>query len=100
ALVDLAPLLAVHLAPGGQRHDPVVEPLAAHAERVLVALVRAGDESIRRDRDVTPELAHRSSSELSGGGSIVRQMLKYRSGEIDRVFHALADPSRRVIVER
>jgi DNA-binding transcriptional ArsR family regulator len=28
-------------------------------------------------------------------------MLKYRSrGEIDRVFHALADPSRRVIVER
>ncbi len=28
-------------------------------------------------------------------------MLKYRSvAEIDRVFHALADPSRRVIVER
>lgn len=28
-------------------------------------------------------------------------MLKYRSdGEIDRVLHALADPSRRVIVER
>jgi DNA-binding transcriptional ArsR family regulator len=29
-------------------------------------------------------------------------MLKYRSGgeSIDRVFHALADPSRRVIVER
>src|ERR671923_989164 len=28
-------------------------------------------------------------------------MLKYRSNnEIDRVFHALADPSRRVIVER
>jgi DNA-binding transcriptional ArsR family regulator len=27
-------------------------------------------------------------------------MLNYRSrGEIDRVFHALADPSRRVIVE-
>ena len=29
-------------------------------------------------------------------------MLKYRSGgeSIDRIFHALADPSRRVIVER
>src|SRR5687767_15978109 len=28
-------------------------------------------------------------------------MLKYRRrGEIDRVFHALADPSRRVIIER
>jgi DNA-binding transcriptional ArsR family regulator len=28
-------------------------------------------------------------------------MLKYRSrGEIDRVFHALADPNRRIIVER
>jgi DNA-binding transcriptional ArsR family regulator len=28
-------------------------------------------------------------------------MIKYRSrGEIDHVFHALADPSRRVIVER
>src|SRR4051794_31116332 len=37
-----------------------------------------------------------------GAGSIVKQMLKYRSGgeSMDRVFHALADPSRRVIVER
>jgi hypothetical protein len=58
ALVDLAALLVMRLAPSGQRNDPVVEPLAALAERVLLALVRAGDESVCRDRDVTPELAH------------------------------------------
>src|SRR5205807_6325589 len=40
ALVDFAALLAVGLAPGGQRNHPVVEPLAALAERVLPALVR------------------------------------------------------------
>src|SRR5215212_10831573 len=62
ALVDLAALLVMRLAPNGQRNDPVVEPLAALAERVLLALVRAGDESVCRDRDVTPELVHRSSS--------------------------------------
>ena len=61
ALVDLAPLLAVELAPGGQRYAPVVQPLPALAERVLLALVRAGDEFVCRDRDVTSELAHRSS---------------------------------------
>lgn len=62
ALVHLAPLLAVGSAPVGQRNHPVVEPLAALAERVLLALVRAGDETVQRDRDVTPELAHRASS--------------------------------------
>jgi hypothetical protein len=61
ALVDLAALLVMRLAPGGQRNDPLVEPLAALAERVLLALVRAGDEPVQRGRDVTPELAHRSS---------------------------------------
>jgi hypothetical protein len=44
ALVDLAAVLVMRLAPSGQRNDPVVEPLAALAERVLLALVRAGDE--------------------------------------------------------
>jgi len=39
-------LLAVGLTPGGQRNYPLVESLAALAERVLLALVRAGDESI------------------------------------------------------
>src|SRR6059036_2255834 len=62
ALVHLAALLAVGLAPGGQRNHPVVEPLAALAERVLLALVRAGDETVQGDRDMTPELAHSASS--------------------------------------
>src|SRR5688500_11755500 len=61
ALVHLAALLVVGLAPAGQRHHPIVEPLAALAERVLLALVRAGDETVHRNRDVTPELAHRAS---------------------------------------
>jgi hypothetical protein len=39
-----------------------VEPLAALAERVLLALVRTGDETVQRDRDMTPMLAHRASS--------------------------------------
>src|SRR5215204_3388695 len=56
------PFLAVGLAPGGQRDHPVVEPLAALAERVLVALLRAGDEPVQRDRDMTPEPAQRPSS--------------------------------------
>src|SRR5438876_6400507 len=50
------------LAPGGQRNHPVVEPLAALAERVLLALVRSGDETVQGDRDMTPKLAHRASS--------------------------------------
>jgi hypothetical protein len=62
ALVPLAALLVVGLAPGGQRNHPVVKPLAALAERVLLALVRAGDETVQRDRDMTPKLAHRASS--------------------------------------
>src|SRR6059036_3925213 len=37
ALVDLAALLAVGLAPRGERNHPVMEPLAALAERVLLA---------------------------------------------------------------
>src|SRR5947209_12014572 len=51
ALVHLADLLAVGLAPGGQRYHPVVEPHADLAERVLLALVWAGDETVQRDRD-------------------------------------------------
>jgi hypothetical protein len=62
ALVHLAALLVVGLAPRGQRNHPVVEPLAALAERVLLALIRAGDETVQRDRDMTPKLAHRASS--------------------------------------
>src|SRR5438874_3349728 len=61
ALVHLAALLTVRFAPGSQRNGPVMQPLPALAERVLLALARAGDEPVQRDRDVTPELAHRSS---------------------------------------
>jgi hypothetical protein len=55
----------MRVAPRGQRDNPIVEPLAALAERVLLALVRTGDESVCRDRDVTPELAHAFCSFLS-----------------------------------
>ena len=61
ALVHLAALLAVGPAPAGQRNHPVVEPLTALAERVLLALVRPRDETVQRDRDVTPKLAHADS---------------------------------------
>ena len=46
--------------------------LAALAERVLLALVRAGDVSVERDRDVASELAHGSSRVAVRGGSILR----------------------------
>src|SRR6266496_2943133 len=127
ALVHLAAVLVMRLAPGGQRHGPVMQSLSTLAERVLLALVPAGDESVCRDRDVTPELAHRASSvggrfdrgtdmtvflstrlhlrqQIGLGpkthrGTTLKQMLKQRP-ELEVVFHALADPSRRSIVER
>ena len=88
-------------APSGQRNDPVVEPLAPLAERVLLALVRAGDESVCRDRDVTPELAHGLSSVVvaSGAGADARHV---RAVDVDRdrglvggVVHAVDVPRRR-----
>src|SRR3954454_20746719 len=54
ARVHLAALLVMRLTPSPQRDVPVVQSLAAFAERVLLTLVRAGDESVCRDRDVTP----------------------------------------------
>src|SRR4029453_11971497 len=41
ARVHLAALETVRLAPGAQRDYPIVQPLAAHAERILQALVWA-----------------------------------------------------------
>ena len=41
ALVHLAQLPAVGCAPGGQRSHPLMQPLAAHAERIRLALVGA-----------------------------------------------------------
>src|SRR3954470_24186895 len=67
----------MRLAPGGQRNDPVVKLLATLAERVLLALVRAGDESVGRDGDVAPELAHRGCSSVvvaAGAGADARDV--------------------------
>jgi hypothetical protein len=88
ALVPLAALLVMRLAPSGQRNGPVMQSLPTLAERVLLALVRAGDESVCRDRDVTPELAHRASSV---GGRLDR-------GDID-VSRTVADTAKDVVVE-
>src|SRR5215216_3929790 len=62
ALVHLAAPLAMRFAPGGQRNGPVMQPLPALAERVLLALVGTGYVSIQGHGDVTPERAHRASS--------------------------------------
>jgi hypothetical protein len=35
-----------------------MKAFAALAERVLLALARAGDEAVQRDRDMAPKLAH------------------------------------------
>src|ERR687892_207537 len=56
--IDFATIQAMLLAPRLELDDPLVEIFAAHAERVLLALVRAGDVSVQRNRDVEPELAH------------------------------------------
>jgi hypothetical protein len=40
----------------------LVQPVAADPERVLLALVAAGDVPVERDRDAETELARRSSS--------------------------------------
>src|SRR6476661_540953 len=62
--VRLATGPAVALTPRGEAVDPLVEPLAALAERLLDRLVRPGDEAVERHRDVQRQLAHGSS--LSG----------------------------------
>ena len=56
--VDLAALPAVRLAPGGELDDPLVQRLAAFAERVLLALVGAGEVAVGGDRDLAFDLAH------------------------------------------
>jgi hypothetical protein len=42
--------------------DPLVQLHAADAERVLLALVGAGHETVQRHRQVEPERGHRSLS--------------------------------------
>src|SRR3954453_14890133 len=60
----------MRLAPCGQWNNPVMQSLAAFAERVLVALVRPGDESVCGHRDVTPQLAHSRCSFRVRGVSV------------------------------
>src|SRR4051794_23914520 len=56
--VDLPALAPVGLAPGLQHEHPLVEVLSALAERILPALVGAGDVAVGRNRDVHSHLAH------------------------------------------
>jgi hypothetical protein len=54
------------LAPRLQLDDPLVEILAADAEGVLLALVRASSESVHRNGYMEPELAHRNLPAFGG----------------------------------
>ena len=60
--LDLAALQAVRPAPRRQAEDPVVQLHAAHAERVLLALPRPGDEAVERHRDLAAQPRHVSRS--------------------------------------
>jgi hypothetical protein len=49
------------LAPRLELEDPTMQIHAADAERVLLALVRAGDVSVQRNGQLEPDIAHRTS---------------------------------------
>src|ERR671931_1405407 len=55
--VDLAALLAVQLAEGLEREEPLAQLHPADAERVLRALLGAGGEAVQRHHHVHPEPA-------------------------------------------
>src|SRR5215216_853218 len=66
-LRDQARVLVVHpalepvrLAPAPEAEDPLVELLAAYAERVLEVRVRPGDVAVERHADLEGHLRHRS----------------------------------------
>src|SRR3712207_6992192 len=63
---DLAARPVVGFAPRRQRHHPVVKPLTALAERVLLALIGAGDEAVRSEEH---------TSELQSRQYLVRRLL-------------------------
>jgi hypothetical protein len=48
----------MRLAPGGEFEHPLVQLLATFAQRVLLALVGAGDEAIERYRNLELEPGH------------------------------------------
>jgi hypothetical protein len=56
--VDLATLLPMRLAPGGELERPLVQLHAALTERVLLARIGTGDEAVKRDRGLKPEPGH------------------------------------------
>src|SRR5439155_410770 len=63
--VDLATLLSFRRSPRLEVEEPSVQPHAADTERVLHALMGAGDVSVERDRNVEPERSHRILLSLS-----------------------------------
>jgi hypothetical protein len=60
--IDLAALLAMHLAKGPQRKQPLVELHPADSEGVLLALLGTGNEAVQRHHHFQLELAHRRTS--------------------------------------
>src|SRR5207249_4270440 len=56
---------ALHPGPGGGLEHPLVQALAALAERVLEALIRSRTEDVERDRLVAPNDAHCSIRRVS-----------------------------------
>src|ERR687892_622829 len=52
-------------APRLELDDPFVQTLAAEAQRVLFALVGAGNEAVQRHRNLEPELAHHGLLQLT-----------------------------------
>ena len=55
---DLTTLLAVGLAKGPERKEPLVKLLATDPKRVLLTLLGPGGEPIDRHRDVQTQFAH------------------------------------------
>ena len=59
SIAGRAAVLAEHLLEGAGRDEPVVQRLAADAERILEALVRPGAVAVERDREcVNTDFAH------------------------------------------
>jgi len=56
--------LAVELAPARESVHPLVEGVAAVAQRLFDGPVRAGDEAVERHRDVERQSCHRNSLAL------------------------------------
>src|SRR5690606_32032657 len=102
-----AALAPVRLAPGAQPHDPVVQPLAATAQRLLPGLVGPGDVTVERHADGEAQSRQASSSLASRPAPtpcrkaprrVVQRLPCPRSGRRSRVGHdtSVAAPRRRL----